>query len=78
MRGIRKNTNCVRCGKKLDREGDLCQECMLKSAIKVRQRTNRDNHRRSIQLKQMKKEVYDKILKEVNKELDEEESERRK
>ncbi len=78
MKGIRKNTDCLRCGKKLDRKGDLCQECMLRSSIKVRQRVNRDNRRRSIQLKQMKKEIYDRILKEVNKELDEEENERKK
>ncbi len=76
MRGIRKNTNCVTCKKKLDREGDLCQACMLRSAIKIRQRTNRDNHRRAIQLNQMKKETYSKILKQVNKELDEEEKSR--
>ncbi len=74
MRGTRKNINCVTCKKKLDRKGDLCQACMLKSAIKIRQRTNRDNHRRAIQLNQMKKETYSKILKQVNKELDEEEN----
>jgi len=76
MRGTRKNTNCVICKKKLDRVGDLCQACMLRSAIKIRQRTNRDNKRKAIQLNQMKKETYDKILKEVNKELDEEENAR--
>ncbi len=73
MRGIRENTHCARCKKELDREGDLCKKCLLRSAVKTRQKVNRDNRNKSILLKQMKKSVYNQMLKEVNAELDEEE-----
>ena len=76
MRGVKKNTRCIKCGKVLDRVGDICHACRLRSSVKARQKVNRDNRQIVIQLKQMKKETYDKILKEVNKELDQEENAR--
>ncbi len=78
MKAIREDKHCRKCNNIVDRKGILCMACYIKSIIRARQKYSRETRKATIQLQAMKKQVYDKILKEVNEELDREESEKRK
>ncbi len=67
--GIRENKICKKCQKKLDRQGHLCKMCSLESIIRCKEL----ERRKYKSFKEIEKELYDKLLKKVNKELDEEE-----
>ena len=76
MRAVRKDKHCSKCHRILDRKGLLCQRCHMKSIVRLRQKYPRETRKVTVQLKTMKKQIYDQILKEVNEQLDKEESEK--
>ena len=72
--GIRRDNKCQKCGRDLDRQGILCKICSFESIIKTKEL----ERRKYKAFKEIKKVLYDQLLKKVNKELDEEEKMREK
>lgn len=72
--GIKQNRNCMKCKKLLDRVGFLCQSCYEEGLVKARENSYRLGKKRSEDLKKIKPELYKKMLEEIKKELDKEES----